>query len=357
MRNSKQQDPASEIVAQEAAPEAVVVNTKEIFEAPGKVDIGAFRRALGKLDAAQESPSIPYENPEHLDESVVEAPVSPETTDETIETEAFEAPQAEEVDEYADSKTIPKKRLNKEIEKRKSLESQLLQEREERIRAQTELDVYNRGVTKLTETISAPEPSIDPIDVDSHNYLERKLQAMEKRLAESENKSAQAVQMNQFTNAVNAQQAEYVRGNPDFDNAYSYLLDREMQNVMLLGASEQEAQQAVSERLFTMANHALQSGRNVPDMIYKMSKNYGYAGKANSRDSGPNLGNINKNHARSADATREVPAVATRLGSPSKAAIGLSDFEARTMNEGGKGVNESEFHRQLRVLRESAGNE
>src|SRR6185437_13440728 len=192
------------------------------------------------LRAVQEEADAPadidaQENIAPQEENIAESP-TPENVPEV----------SEEEDEEIESKIIPKKRFNKEIEKRRAIEAERDREREARIRAETELAMYNKALEQLKQQQEQPErePVIDPVDNDAHQFYMRKIQALEERLAKTDKQFEVTNASRQFEVAVNAQQADFTKKNPDFDQAYQHLVNRELENHKMLGFDEQQAQQA-----------------------------------------------------------------------------------------------------------------
>jgi hypothetical protein len=332
----------------------VTDNHSDLFSKPGPVNEQDFIKAVQAVWENENPVAIGENEGSNDDIKVSEPPISDETHEPEEESSnlaeletSMQAPASEE-DDYSEAKTIPKKRLNKEIEKRKALEEQLNFEREERIKAQHELQLYNAAVNKINAPQQAPKEEIDPVDQDAHAFYMRELNALKNQIAQQEALMKQNTELSQFATAVNTQQEEFAKAVPDFDKAYDYLLEKEQQNAVLQGISENQAEGFVREKLYNMAQFALNNGRNVPEMIYEMSKNIGYSAKNAPKTA--SISTLAKNQRASADATREVPAVSTKLGKPDGPAIPLRDFERLTMNEGGRGVNETEFHRQLAIL-------
>jgi hypothetical protein len=322
------------------------------WKAPGKLDVNAFHKELERINklADMEAENVPQAN-----EIPVEVPAE-ETEERALDTQMDQEVQPvqeeQDDDDDADLKVIPKKRLNKEIEKRKTLEAALDKEREERIRYQTELELYNKAMNKLNAAEEQKAQEIDPVDEQAHNLYMRKINELEKKL-EAQSKLSDTNQYERyFANAVNMQQAEFVQKQPDFDQAYKHLVDAEISTAQMLGANEQEAQQLATQKLYNLAQAALTKGQNVAEMFYKISKNYGYQAKAaaSSPPRGTNLGKVEQNMRASASAAREVPGVMLKPSEDVGIYAGLDRFDDKFMNPHGRGVDPKAFHDVLRKL-------
>ncbi|GEM_PF-3616645 len=341
MTENIQAPQTTDIFAHKTGPVEPDAFYKALWEAENPIVIGGNEGENNDVQVSEP----PIQDIEPIDE---ESPV----TDEEESVSLSNLRSEPEQEDLSDARTIPKKRLNKEIEKRKALEEQLNHEREERIRAQTELGLYNKAIQQMNAPKEMQQADIDPVDQDAHNLYMRELNILKKQISEQQNTMQQSAQMNQFTNAVNAQQAEFIKEAPDFEKAYSYLIEKEQQNAVLQGIPESRSGEFVREKLYNTAQYALSSGRNVAEMIYEMSRNMGYSSKAVAKS--VSIATLAKNHRASADATREVPSVSTKLGKPQGPAVPLQAFENIAMNTDGRGVNNEEFYRQLAILERQA---
>lgn len=334
----------------------IQIENKDLTEVPISpntkgMDANEFRKQLAALEietANQQPKPIEVYTPVELEQNQL---VNEDTSETTLEAEPIISDNEPAEDEDLNSKTIPKKRLNKEIERRKALEEQLAKEREERIRAQTEIDLYNKAIQRLNGSGEAAKSEIDPIDPDTYQYTMKEINALKQELQDLKQQSEQSVKTNYFSNALNAQQAEFQKATPDFDQAYEYLKQKEIENTMLLGHSEEEAAQITFSKLAQTAQTALQNGMNVPQLLYKISQNVGYK-QQNISKKGPNLAAINKNAPTSADATREIPSVSAKMGNPVSAPATMADFDRRLMNKDGRGVNGDDFQAMMKRLRQ-----
>ena len=264
---------------------------------------------------------------------------------------------AEEPDETEslDNKLIPKKRFDKELEKRKVLEDEIRKEREERIKLQTELSLYNKAIDNLNEQQrSAPsrEPEIDPVDTDAHNYYMNKINALETKYEAQKNNLTEYEINQNFTSTVNHQAAEMAKSHPDFNEAYGYLLGIEASKGMMMGYSEAQSQQYALEQLKPVAWQAYSKGQNVAEIAYKLAQNYGYKSKAApTKDSAPNFDRIDKNMQKSHSILDEVPGVSTSVSAETAAYNTLEGFTRKLAGKYGRGTNIEEFQKAMDKLR------
>jgi hypothetical protein len=280
------------------------------------------------------------------------------------EPELEEAPAAHEVELPAESEKspwedeeeeqfkgpIPKKRLNKEIERRKAIEQELMHERENRIKYETELNLYNKALEQLQAKNQAPEQEVEPIDADAHNLYMKKIGELEKRLeTQSQNFSYSQSQI-QAQNLYAQQESKFVAKHPDYKDAIDHIVKTEINNYTMTGIDRKEAEKITSERIMGLAAKALEVGKDVPEIMYNLAKNYGYNAQKATK-TGPNLSNIEKNIKKSETILNDVPEITTTFAPEAAQYTNFEGFQ-RLMNSNGRGVNPNEFHKILAKVRE-----
>ncbi len=274
-------------------------DTNEMFSTPER-----FHEELAKIqgtetetpnnEAGSDNDDIQTKEEATLSSEVEEGGEDVDATPEDSDTDGDEAPEK--------TNFIPKSRFNKEIEKRKALEEQLHQERESKIRFETQLEMM-RQMQESKASQPTPEPQadpLDPLDMDAHNLYMQKIQALEKRLENFNQESTQKTQQLHYYNMVSAQEQTFEKQNPDFKDALEHLKTVEMQ-VAKNFYNEEQAESYVAQKMQNALMAAINSGKNTAEVMYSMAKSYGYAPKsAQKAPSGSNLGAINNNMKKSA---------------------------------------------------------
>ena len=320
-------------------------------------------KAAQQHDAALEYGS-PHEKEvsEHVIENKVEHEQLEGTDDSSVDTNNDVSDNADDIgvsesgddDNELDNKPIPKKRLDKERLKRKELEEKYHQERESRIKYETELNLYSEAMKKLNKEPERPsEPDFDPLDNDAHNLYMRKINELEKKLDERTEKLAAANSHNRFESDVNKQAAEFSKTHNDFDAAYQYVIQKEKDTARLIGIPDEQLDSFVMGKLQPMAQHVYSKGQSVPETIYNLAKNYGYRNEAApKRGANVNLKAIEKNQAKST-IQDDIQGSSVSLRGDNKAFLDLEVFSERMMNESGKGVDANKFRKVLNNLQNS----
>ncbi len=320
-------------------------------------------KAAQEHDAALEyGPPKETEVAEHVIENKVDHEQPEGTVDSGVDTGIDVGDNANDIgssessdyDNELDNKPIPKKRLDKELLKRKELEEKYQQERESRIKFETELNLYSEAMKKLNkESDKVSEPDFDPLDNDAHNLYMRKINELEKKLDERTEKLAAVNNQNRFESDVNKQAAEFSKTHKDFDAAYRFVIEKEKDSARLIGIPDEQLDSFVMGKLQPMAHHVYNKGQSVPETIYNLAKNYGYQNKTiPPRGSNVNLKAIEKNQAKTS-IQDDLQASSISLQGDNKAYLDLEVFSERMMNESGRGVDANKFRKVLNNLQNS----
>ncbi len=257
-----------------------------------------------------------------------------------------------------ENKAIPKKRFDKEIEKRKVLETELARERESRIKYETELSLYNKALDQMQAQQNKPQiaPEIDPIDTDAHNLYMKRINELEQQFQNQNNNLNEYQVKQQFAQAVDRQASEFSQKNPDFQDAYDYLLHTEAKKVKDLGYNEEQANAYAMEQLRPIAAEVYKQGKNVAEFVYNMARNYGYRGnkeKIPSKIDSPSFDNVSKNMPKSHSIIDEVPGVSTAVAQENAAYHTLEGFTKKLSGKMGRGTDIEEFYKAMDRLRKN----
>lgn len=286
-------------------------------------------------------------------------PEAPEQIEDKASYEDHDAPTIEDVadnaiaDEYEDeeinSKVIPKKRFDKEIERRKQSEDKYLSEHEARIRAETQLELYNKALEEIQQKNQQHEPEFDPIDSDAHNVYMKEINALKSRLERQDANLTENERRQRFAQTVDYQAAEMAKKTPDFNEAYKYLINTEIQKGKMLGLSEQEAQGYALQQIQPIAWNAYDRGQNVAEVTYNLAKTYGYKSTSSGTKTNttPNLDKIEKNMHKSQSIINEVKGVSTKLSPDTNRYISPEDFKQKMGGKNGRGTDIEQFYKQI----------
>jgi hypothetical protein len=324
-----------------------------------------FRAALAKIgnEPDRDSGDNREEIPQDVQQATREAENNAqEGTNDDAPDESFENPEQLNTDDSHEEQPqqevetkghmVPKSRLNQELEKRKGVEVQLLREREERIRAETQLQMLT-DIQKQQQIATQEKQStlhtiedIDPLDTETYNYAKREIDSLKLQLANVAHETQARTQEVQYHNMVMAQEAAYAKEHPDFHQAMKHVQDVEFNIAKDLLGDERTANEYVGAKLRDVLTRSLNSGKNAADTIYKMAKTYGYNTPQSSPKAIPtkNVAAINKNMERSANTGN--------MGNNSSFGHIPTDI-ASAMNKSGNplsGVNPDTFQKMIHRL-------
>lgn len=250
----------------------------------------------------------------------------------------------QELTNTKNSHMIPKSRLDKELEKSRNFESQLQNEREARIRLETQLQMYN----EMNKPAQLPEPQLDPLDPDTFNYTNQRLSKLEQQLQTGfKELESRTNHMNQVS-MLNAQEQSFIRNNPDYLQAIEYVKNIETSIAKNLTNDETMQQQMVYNKLQAATQIAMQSGQDVPSVMYRMAQTYGYkndsarAPEVPSQHGKPNIENLARNMSKTANVAH--------LGNQANTQLIPTDIRSALNKTGNEksGINPDTFHEILK---------
>lgn len=283
-----------------------------------------------------------FSSPEAFSAALKQENALPAPKEETREDEeGDESQEDKEADNDGDSgddRYVPKTRLDKETKKRRAAESELDEVRDAKRRAEIDLDNLNKT---LQQYFKAPEEQTEhpeeddfiPLDLEAKAYFDKKLQKLEKkneelttRLQKKEEKDDQYNAASEYGNALAQQQKQFERGNPDFMNAYRFVLKAKYDEYIELGYDEKEANAATWEEMQHKAAATFKKGKNVAEAAYSLAKKYGYKTKEGAGKEGDNFETLRTNMKKSSSIS--TVAAASTAG----AGVNLGDRESVQKN-------------------------
>lgn len=232
----------------------------------------AEEAALAEMQAEDE----PVEEPE--EEEGEEPSGEPEE-------EPSEEP-AEEPEKAEKQKTVPHQALHEERERRKQVEDELRQAREERARFDERLriiqEMNQRQQQQPQEVEEAPDWDLNPIEAGK--YWERKLREREQyeqqQRAQYEQQQRQQQEWQQvYDHALNEWNG-YKEQNPDAEDAYQHLLQSRAKEFEYAGYAPHEIAAAIHQDEAKTMLYARQKGIPLSKLVVGMAQARGWQPKA-----------------------------------------------------------------------------
>lgn len=172
----------------------------------------------------------------------------------------------------------PKQEEKGEKEKRLVPLSELQEERKERRQAQERLEAIMSAMTQRQEPVvevkEAPNPDQDPLGALKATNAE--VQELRKYRETQEQNARQQQIVNNVMQTAIQQEHEYVKDNPDYNDAGNFLRAQRTGQLEALGYTQQQARQQVIKESLDLAGSLLQQGKNVPQAIHEIAKRSGY---------------------------------------------------------------------------------
>jgi hypothetical protein len=124
----------------------------------------------------------------------------------------------------------------------------------------------------------APDPTNDPLGATLHDLgtLKQQLAETQRLIADREAREQQTTRLSQFTQAVQAEEAQFAAATPDYAEAVNHAKRVKFNEYVALGLQEKDAAARVQADSFALAQHALQSGQNPAEVAYRMAQALGY---------------------------------------------------------------------------------
>lgn len=303
--------------------------------------VNSFREELTKIMNTESAPEETLVDSQNADAVEFEE-TSAELQDENLQ-ETQEEDLDEDTEELDSKHMIPKGRFNKVIQQKKTLEKELEDAKAARIKAETELNMYNQAMEKFLASKNVAnenttEEAFEPLDTEAHRFYLAQQQKLKEELAALQQKTEQFYTMKILDDQSNA----YSKIQPDFENALEYLVDKYTKANELMFDDIKDAEEAAKRQLGAAAKKLLDKNQNVAKAFYNKAKELGYAAVKG----GPNLNAINNNMAKS-----KVADLNSAPLSPTNKYNNLTKLEE--FNKHYKPGDAASFHEILRGIKKS----
>lgn len=177
-------------------------------------------------------------------------------------------------------KTVPHGAFEKERQGRKAAQRELEAERRasaERFASlQGKLDVLNQVLQPPAQTPPSPEQDI----FGAFNHLSNQFSSLQQERQQEAARRQQADQQNQhvaqITSAYMADAARFRTEQPDFNDAYQFLLSSRQAELSAVGYDAQTVQNAIRNDELNIVGFALQQGASPAETVYRLAQSRGY---------------------------------------------------------------------------------
>lgn len=203
-----------------------------------------------------------------MEPKVEEAPQEPAVEQPRVEQPKVEEAPAEPVVEEKAKRLVPL--------------SELQEERKERRAAQERLDAIMAKLTQQPEPQIVQKPVIDP-DQDPMGALKSQAEEIKELRAFRQEQERQAQMYNAAQQTINhskAQEIEFAKETPDYNEAGNFLRNLRMNQLKAVGYDQERAHRMVAQETLNLANQMIANNKNVASSIYELAKQSGYQRKA-----------------------------------------------------------------------------
>lgn len=149
---------------------------------------------------------------------------------------------------------------------------------EERTLQAQELARRLEQLTKDKDAPVAPDQQTDPLGYMAYKIEQGQVEIAELKEALVNQMTAQNSQVatTEYMKNVEVQVQNFIKAQPDYPEAYKYLVELRSEEYKLRGITGAAAERALSEEQIQITNSALKSGKNVGELVYNLAKKYGY---------------------------------------------------------------------------------
>jgi hypothetical protein len=210
-------------------------------------------------------------------EMPVEAPLEPSQDDEGGEATHQEPPEEKEsreaeIDRNLKAALSEERNLRKEIQRDKQILLEKTQKMEE---------AFQRFVDAQTPAYRAPSFDEDPLAA-LHHKTQQHEQAVQQLYQNEYQKQQQAEfqsRRDAFINQYAESARQFSKNNPDFSEAYQFLVGSQINEHKIAGYTDEQAKQLLIDDELGIAATAFQAGVNPAERIYALAKARGYTPK------------------------------------------------------------------------------
>lgn len=179
---------------------------------------------------------------------------------------------------------IPYGRFREVLEDRNELKAKL-QEIENKLRSYEE----RQAKPAQLPVEEAPNQDDDPVAyaIWQGKQAEKARDEIRQYKQHQEEESARTQAIQGITQHYRSSATEYMKTTPDFMDAYAHAMNVRTQQLMIMGATQEQAQSAVMQEEIQLAANAIQRRQNPAEMVYNLAKLWGYTPKSVSAAEAP----------------------------------------------------------------------
>lgn len=223
------------------------------------------------LPGAQGKPAEPVQ-PVPAETEVPAEPVASEPVQDAPEGQSEASPQKQDF--------VPQQALHKERERRKAAEAAARERELELARLQERVKAFEKPA-EAAKPAPPPDPDEDVFAAVKHDRTQ--LQSIQEKLAEIEKQEQARAHMASIEAMTRIAEQKFREATPDYDDAVAHLKTNRVQELMLWGLSQHQAQMQVQQEAAEIVAHAVRSQKSPAEVAYEMARMRGYQPKAASQ--------------------------------------------------------------------------
>ena len=206
--------------------------------------------------------------PEVLD---VPEDISEEEADKLFESNG-EIPEEKAENVEPEPEEVETSPADKDKELSENYKKAMQEERQKRQEIERKMAVMEERFQQMLQ----PQDQTPSIEDDPISNFDTRIQGIEKANAELEHQRQIAQQEQQVVTVYQQQAHEFAEKNPEFKEAYSYLVSNRIEELKTLGLDQITAQQAAAQEEFGIALKSLRDGVNPAERLFQIAKMRGF---------------------------------------------------------------------------------
>lgn len=243
------------------------------------------KQAMEYINSGGTKPLVPKPEEEQAKGDVEQKEIVDETEQKASEgdkkeEEKPEGEDQEDEESKEDSRSVPLQALRQERTKRQK-ESAARKELEHKVAGLTRTleEVVRREQDRLKPAV--PSEDEDPVGYLNHKNqeLQTKVQELGKKVETQEQLTEEQKHIQGLVNAYNNDAQEFVKTEPQFDAALSYLKQNRLEELTSIGYTKEEANQILIQDELSIVDRAFKNEQNAAEIIFKMAKTRGFVSR------------------------------------------------------------------------------
>ncbi len=168
--------------------------------------------------------------------------------------------------------------LHKERKLRKAAETAAAEQKLENAKIASRIEVVQQLIQQSQQPQRQPGDDIPDVNEDPVGHFRAKVERLEAQEAQRTQQVTAITNVQRLGQIATEKEAEYIRANPDYNDASKFLQEARAAQLRIMGYDQQTIAQTMSQEAIQLAAAALQRGENPAKWVHEMAKAMGHKG-------------------------------------------------------------------------------